>query len=113
MFSSACTAWRTASLEPQRFSAEKSPEQVRLTLSDGAQVTARHPVMVGDSLVWVQTTAESRPDSARRAVLTSNIQQVEVYGVDANRTVGLLVIGGGVLVGIYAILHGLASGLRS
>ena len=102
--SSACTAWHTTSLQPQRFSAEKSPPKVRLTLSDGTKLTARHPVIVGDSLVWADWWGESPPDSARRAVLASNVRQVEVHGVDAGRTAGLLVVVGGVVGGIYAIL---------
>jgi len=49
---SACTAWHTTSLQPQRFSAEKSSEQVQLTLRDRRESTARHLVMAGDSIVW-------------------------------------------------------------
>ena len=111
MFPSACTAWHTSSLQPQRFSAQKSPEQVRLTLRDGVELTARHPVMVGDSLVWANWWGESPPDSARSAVLASSIRKVEVHGVDAPRTIGLLVVVGGVVGGLYAILHGIAVGL--
>lgn len=65
LFSNACTAWHTTALEPQRFSADSSPERVRLTLSDGRQVTARHPVIVGDSLVWADISRGSPPDSGR------------------------------------------------
>jgi hypothetical protein len=43
-FPNACTAGHMTSLEPQRFSPEKSPEHVRLTLSDGTRFTAKHPV---------------------------------------------------------------------
>jgi hypothetical protein len=42
-------------------------------------VTARRPVMVRTASSGCNG-GQSRPDSARRAVLTSNIQQVEVYG---------------------------------
>ena len=89
-FSSACTMWRTTSLEPQRFSSEKSPDQVRLTLSDGTRFKASHPVLVGDSLVW-----------ARRSVLASGVRQVEVRRLDAPRTVFALAVVGG----LYALVH--------
>jgi len=103
-FSSACTAWHTTSLQPQRFSADTSPERARLTLSDGTRLTARHPVLVGDSLVWAQTTAEAPSDSARGATLTSSIRRVEVRRVDAVRTIGLLIGLGGVAGGVWALL---------
>jgi len=90
-FPTACTAWHTTSLQPQRFSAEKSPEQVRLTLRDGRELTARHPVIVGDSLVWADWPDEAPRDSTRSAVLVSNIRQAKVHGVDALRTFILLV----------------------
>ena len=105
-FSSACAAWHTTSLEPQRFSADTSPELVRLTLSNGTRLTARHPVIVGDSLVWSHS-GEPRSDAARTADRVSNIRQVEVRGVDGGATVGLLALVSG-LVALFAVLQGLA-----
>ena len=111
-FSSACTAWHTTSLQPQRFSAEKSPEQARLTFSDGSRMTARHPVLVGDSLVWAQRTAEAPRDPARRAVLAGDIRKVEVHEVDAGRTIGLVVVVvGGVAFAIKAIVDHIAQSI--
>jgi hypothetical protein len=98
----ACTAWHTTSLEPQRFSAEKSPELARLTLTDGTRLTARHPVLVGDSLAWMVRSGRSLRDSARTAVPTSSIRQVEVNRVAAGRTILLLGIVSAV---IYSIVH--------
>jgi hypothetical protein len=100
-----CTAWHTIPLQPQRFSAGRSPERARLTFNDGAHLTTSHPVLVGDSLVWAnETTAESPPDSARSAVLASSIQRVEVNRVDVVPTVVLLGAVGGL---VYAVLHAL------
>lgn len=87
-FSSACMAWHTASLQPLRFNTDSS---ARLTLSDGTRLIVKHPVMVGDSLVWVHRSGASRRDSARSAIPTSDIRKVEVRRVDALRTIGLLV----------------------
>jgi len=112
-FSSACTAWHTTSLEPQRFSADTSPARARLTLRDGTQLTATHPVLVGDSLVWVQRSGEGQRDSARSVVLATSIRQVQVREADTGRSIGLLVVLGGLVGGIVAILHSIAAGLSS
>ncbi len=110
-FSSACTAWHTTSLQPERFSAEKSPRKVRLTLSDGNELTARHPVIVGDSLVWANRSGGSPRDSARSAVLASSIRRDSVHEVDAPRTIVLLAVVGGVVGGTIAILHSIAASI--
>lgn len=102
--STSCTAWHTIPLQPQRFSADRSPERARLTFNDSTHVTASHPVLVGDSLVWAKETTASPRDSARSAVLASSIQRVEVHQVDVVPTVVLLGAIGGV---VYAVLHGL------
>jgi len=98
----ACTTWRVASLEPQQFSAEKSPPEVRLTLNEGARVTASYPVIVGDSLVW--------EDSVRRAVPVSSIRQVEVHRIDGGATFGLLILLGGALTGLLVFLSAVNQG---
>ncbi len=111
-FSSACTGWHSTSLQPQRFSAEKSPERARLTLSDGARLTAIHPVLVGDSLVWADESDEAPRDSAPSAVLASSILQVEVHGVDAGRTIILLLVLGGVAFALKAIGDAYAAAVK-
>ena len=109
-FSGACTAWHTTSLQPQHFSAERSPEQVRLTLRDGGELTARHPVLVGDSLVWADWSDEAPRDSTRSAVLVSNIRQAKVHGVDAPRTIILLVpVGLVVAVSLSLLQNGIGN----
>lgn len=110
-FFSACTAWHTTSLQPQRFSADTSPERVRLTLSDGTQLTARHPVIAGDSLVWANGSGSPPADSARSALLASRISKVEVHGVDNPRTIALTVFVVGLVVGLVAIGNAIAAGI--
>lgn len=103
-FSSACTAWHTTSLQPQRFSADSSPERTRLTLNDGRRLTAAHPVLVGDSLVWTNGTGS--------AVLASDVRKVEVRRSDATRTVVLAVaIVGGLVGGFIAYSRALAASI--
>jgi hypothetical protein len=102
-FSSACTAWHTTALEPQRFRADSSPERARLTLGDGTRLTATHPVLVGDSLVWAAGSRVSPGDATRSTLPARDIQKVEVRRVDAPRTIGLLV--GMAAAGFYALLY--------
>ncbi len=90
----ACMAWSVIPLEPQQFSAEKSPDEVRLILNDSTRVTAQRPVLVGDSLVWT--------DSERRAIAVSNIQRVEVQKTDEGGTAFLLLLIAGVVAGVLA-----------
>lgn len=98
----ACVGWNVTSLEPQQFSAQKSPEIVRLTLNDSTRVTAQHPVLIGDSLVWMQLARGSRRDSVRSAIAISSIRQVQVQKVDEAGTALLLLALGGLVAGIIA-----------
>jgi len=107
----ACTAWHTVPLQPERFSADSSPDRARLTLKDGTEMTARHPVLVGDSLLWVNRSGKSARDSTRSAVHASNIRKVETHGYDNPRTIVLLLIVGGVVGGLVAIGNSIAAGI--
>jgi len=106
-----CTAWHTIPLQPQRFSADTSPEQARLTLKDGTELAARHPVLAGDSLLWVNGSSESSHDSTRSAVPASNIRKVETHGYDNPRTIALMLFVGGMVAGLVAIGNAIASGI--
>src|SRR5690349_14620902 len=75
-----CVNWHVTSLEPSRFGARHSPKTVRLTLADGTKVPARHPVIVGDSLVW--TERRESGDSERTAIGLNRIAVVEVRRPD-------------------------------
>src|ERR1051325_8381647 len=65
--STSCTAWHTIPLQPQRFSADTSPDQVRVTLRDSTRFTASHPVLVGDSLVWLDRRGDEQHSAGRSA----------------------------------------------
>lgn len=104
--SSACMAWHTTSLEPRRFSADTSPERARLTLSDGREVTARHPVIVGDSLAWADGSRGSSPGAAWNAVPVSSVWRVKERRLDAPRTFLLLAVLGGLALGVRALYIG-------
>ena len=110
-FFTACTAWHTVPLQPERFSADSSPERARLTLQDGTEMTARHPVLVGDSLLWVNRSRKSPRDSTRSAVHASNIRKVQTHGYDSPRTIVLLLIVGGVVGGLIAVGNAIAAGI--
>jgi hypothetical protein len=109
--STSCTAWHTIPLQPQRFSADTSPDQVRVTLRDSTRFTASHPVLVGDSLVWLDRRGATPRDSARSAVVTSSIQRAEVHRVDAANTTVLLVFLGGVVGGLFYFFNHVVPGI--
>ncbi len=103
--STSCTAWHTIPLQPQQFSADTSPEWVRVNLKDSTQFTASYPVLVGDSLVWVDWGGATPHDSTRSAVLTRSIQRAEVHRADTGGTIVLLVFVGGAVGGLYYFVH--------
>lgn len=109
--STSCTAWHTVPLQPERFSADSSPVKARLTMKDGTELTARHPVLVGDSLVWVSGSRGSPRDSSRSAVHTSNIRKIQTHGYDNPRTIALALFVGGVVGGVVAIGNAIAAGI--
>ena len=47
----ACYSWRTATISPAQLIAEQEPSIVRVTLTDGMQLTLRDPSIRNDSLV--------------------------------------------------------------
>ena len=110
-FSTSCTAWHTIPLQPQRFSADSSPERVRLTFNDGTRLTANYPELVGDSLAWMGQRGKTSHDSTRSAVLTSSIQRAEVHQVDAARSIVLLAVLGGIVLGARAAFIAYANSL--
>ena len=104
--STSCTAWHPISLQPQQFSADSSPEWVRVTLRDSTRFTASHPVLVGDSLVWIDWGDANSRDSTRSTVLTSSIQRAEVHRADTTGTIVLLLFVGGAVGGlVYFLTH--------
>ena len=108
--STSCTAWHAIPLQPERFSADTSPEQARLTFGDGSQTTVSHPVLAGDSLVWARGGATPQ-DSVRSAVPTTSVRVAEVHRVDAARSIVLLAVLGGVVLGARALVIGYANSL--
>lgn len=96
-FLTACTGWYTATLEPQRFTSEKSPQRVRVTLADSTRFEVHYPVVVGDSLVWIVPGVPA--ETSRQAVALGTIRSVQVHRTDATLT-ALLVVG---LLGLSTI----------
>ena len=98
-FLNACTGWYVADLEPQRFSSEKSPKKVRVTLADSTRFEVHHPVVVGDSLVWM--VQRSPAETSRQAVALGTIRRVQVHRYDKDLTA--LLVGGLLLVSLVLI----------
>jgi hypothetical protein len=85
----ACTSWKTQPVAPDQTLA-KSPNQVRVTRSDGSKVVLRRPAIVEDSLVGEPPGDPARRIAQRLAIPLSDVQSVAVQQVNAGRTVLLL-----------------------
>lgn len=89
-FLNACTGWYVADLEPQRFGSENTPKRVRVTLADSTRFEVHHPVVAGDSLVWM--VQRSPTETSRQAVALRTILRVQVHRTDRDLT-GMLLAG--------------------
>ena len=95
----ACTGWYVAELEPQRFSSENTPKRVRVTLVDSTTLEVHHPVVVGDSLVWM--VQRSPAETSRQAVALGSIRSLRVHRTDSSLT-GMM-LGGLLLVSLVLL----------
>lgn len=101
-FLSACMKWETQSLQPERFRGADSTQAMRLVLDSGDTLIVHGPVMVGDSLVGMQTRPGASPDSLERVrIPLTALRQAEVRQHDAAATA---VVGGLGLVAVIAII---------
>lgn len=96
-----CTRWSVRDSPPGVVLRTDRPEQMRLTLADGARVELRSPRLSGDSLLGLST------HGVRLAVPTDEVRQVEVRTTNTAGTVALVGLGvGAVLVAIAAASGG-------
>ena len=91
---SACSSWQLTTVAPPQLIAEEEPSQVRITRTDGEQVTIRNPEVRADSIVGED-----------RSVAVSDVQQLEVRRFRAGATVGLVLLIGVVAVGALLMAH--------
>jgi hypothetical protein len=87
----ACATWRLQTVGPTISAAFDSTKTYRVVLASGKRQVADHPVVSGDTLVWMERLPEaSFVPAKRRGIPLSEIRQVEVQ--HTNMVVVLLVV---------------------
>ncbi len=103
-----CTTWKVQELSPEQVIAEQSPNQVRVTKTDGTQFRVWEPRVRSDSLVGLGMpdnwggARRRNPDKVPVSVPVEEIRALEVHGTDAVKT-GIAVVGGLVLAGALVV----------
>jgi hypothetical protein len=95
----ACRTWQEWT-GPPAAALSKKPERIRVTNSEGRQLTIISPVLEGDSLVGFPLFGPMGVQSPRTAIATSDIQRIELRGISGTRTA--LAVGGGVTLLLVA-----------
>lgn len=83
-----CTTWQPVTESPGRLITEERPASVRITTSDGAEVTLKDPRIVNDSLVGDASGAAPRTPP-RVCLACGDIRAVEVERFSTGRTIAL------------------------
>ena len=78
----ACYSWRTTTFSPAQLIAEEEPSIVRVTLTDGRQLTLRDPTIRNDSLVH---------ENGRAPVVLSDVSAVELWHFSVAKTSGIII----------------------
>ena len=80
-----CQVWQPAIADPATLLPVERPESVRVTLSDGAMLTVKDPIMRNDSIVPTETGGVGVP--------ASDIRSFEVRRFSAKQTIGFIIAG--------------------
>jgi hypothetical protein len=80
-----CQVWQPAIADPATLIPVERPESVRVTLSDGAMLTVKDPIMRNDSIVPTETGGVGVP--------ASDIRSFEVRRFSAKQTIGFIIAG--------------------
>ena len=79
----ACDSWlSTTTISPAQLIAEEEPSVVRVTLTDGMQLTLRDPTIRNDSLVH---------ENGRARVVLSDVSAVEIWHFSVAKTIGIII----------------------
>jgi len=93
----ACHSWHTGTPTPAQFVETERPQSVRVTRTDGTTLTVKSPVVRGDSLVG--RVGDSQ-DTTRTVLALSDISRVQVKQPSTGKTVALVIVVAGVIVGL-------------
>ena len=78
----ACYSWRTTTISPAQLIPEEEPSIIRVTLTDGMQLTLRDPTIRNDSLVH---------ENGRARVVLSDVSAVELWHFSVAKTIGIII----------------------
>ena len=107
----ACANWRHQKVSPQEAIADKKPNRVRVTLSDGTRREYWHPRIESDSLWGLKdspSSAHHKGEAASEAEPTAlaEVTKIEILKRDTVNTVlqvSLVVLVAGVVAAAYAL----------
>ena len=89
-----CYSWHSTTISPSQVIAEEEPSNVRVTRTDGSQLTLADPFIRNRSIV-------SRLGQIGASVLLSDVSSLEVERFSVGKTVGLIL---GITVGFVVVL---------
>ncbi len=78
----ACVSWQAVSAPPEAYVREQAPDRVRVTRSDGVQLTLEGPEVRAGAIVATRSPG---------AILLGDVRAVEVERVSVLRSVGIMV----------------------
>ena len=86
-----CKTWEPVTMSPERLIAEQRPTSVRVSDSNGVEMTLRNPMIVNDSIVAVAAPVPGAPfQQARVGTLSSEINSLEVARFSPGKTILLI-----------------------
>ncbi len=85
----ACYSWQLTTISPAQIIAEESPSTLRITLTDGRQLTLDYPLISNDSLVQFNREIQ---------VEVSEVSMVEVRRIKVGATIVTIIVTPVVLV---------------
>lgn len=86
-----CKTWQPAARSPVDLIREERPSSIRVTGSEGVQVTLRNPTLVNDSIVSnVAPPPNAAFAPARVGLAADEVRSVEVARVSTVRTIALV-----------------------
>ncbi|MCH7532616.1 MAG: hypothetical protein IIB36_12785 [Gemmatimonadetes bacterium] len=95
-----CRTWQPATVSPERLIAEQRPSSVRVTVSGGATITLKHPLIINDSIVSSEAPAAGATFvPPRLGVLSGDVRSLEVARFSPVRTIALIATIAAVSVG--------------
>jgi len=95
--SSGCVAWSRVDVDPETLVTREAPERIRVTRSDGEQLTLEAPEVRAGALVAT---------AAPGAVLLEDVASVEVERISVWRTIGVSVPAALIVLGVAITISG-------